>query len=157
MKETRWALLLLLFAVVPVGCGPARTPPDVTAILAQPGVDVDLAVLFPGDWQRAYIFGEYETSETIQTALCFRWDAASDAAPYAQSDAGYVIVFVRDNAVDWWASVNRDRDAPAVAFGHSSPFAVDRRSAIFESRGAIAGSRLLTPRLPIETPPCRGF
>lgn len=150
------ALLLLVVTIVPVGCGPlsARTPPDVTSILAQPIADLDLALLFPGDWQRAYVFGEWETSETMETALCFRWKEAEDAAPYAQSDAGYAIVFVRDDTVTDWVSVNAQGDSPAVAFSWSSPFFVDRRNSIFGSSSAIAGSRLLTPKFAFEPPSC---
>lgn len=141
-------------ALVVAACLSGQPPTDATGALGQGGSEIDLAASAPGDWERAYVFGQYETGDTLQNALCFPWSHAEEAAQYTKSDGVYVIVFTRGDSVVSWATVNHMMgQGPAVAFDHEPPFFVEHPSARFRAEDAVAGSRLLTAERPLP-PAC---
>jgi len=145
----------VVMIVVLAACTFASEPDDIADALGIPTSIVDLAEVVPGPWERAYVFGEYETADTIQNALCFVWGDAARAASFTKADGFYVIAFTTTDSVTDWVTVNA-RYAPgdaAVAFDQEPPFYVERQGATFSARDGIAGSRTLSAVRPMPTCP----
>lgn len=153
MTLARIAVLIVTVLWVCGACS-GRSPDDITARLQQDEEHLDLAAAMPGPWERAYVFGEYDTAGTIQAALCHDWDDAEAASGYTKTDAYYVVVFVEGSEVLSWATVNVDTDGgPSVAFDSPAAFYVAHRNATFVRSAGPAGSTTLRPTEP-QTPNC---
>lgn len=143
------ALLVALIATA-AGCAPSQEVKDVTRELANGEAVVDLAAVLPGPWDRAYVFGDYETADTMQSELCIIFDDAESASAFTKNDAVYVLVLIHDQSVATWMTVNAVQGSqPAVAFTSEPPFYLERADSRLRVSGGPAGSLVLDPVKPL--------
>lgn len=145
---------LLVAVVLAAGCAGPMEVKDVTHELGSGGAVVDLVTVLPTPWERAYVFGDYETAETMQSALCLSWEGAELASSFTKNDGMYVLVLVHDRAVANWMTVNAvPSPQPAVAFTEELPFFLESADARLGVSAGPAGSLNLEPIQP-HAPGC---
>ena len=154
MKLRDGLAFLLVVAALAAGCANPTEVKDLTRELGSSKMVVDLASVLPTPWERAYVFGDYETAETMQSGLCLTWDGADLASSFTKNDGMYVLVLVHDRSVVNWMTINAlPNPQPAVAFTEEPPFFLERADAQLRVSAGPAGSLDLEPIMP-NVPSC---
>ena len=143
------ALGLVLSLAACGGSGEDTTIPGALqqALRGEPGAEIVMADVVPGDWTRMLIFGPYTPPDTIDASLGFHWDGAS-GTHIDMLDAFTLIVFADEDRVMAWSMVSR-------AIAEWSNDALARSWSRAEARFRVSGTggkAVLSPAQPSPSP-----